>query len=132
MRRMIAACLAAVMFATPIATEARAAVNVTRTGDENPMKEVAKSVIYGGIAGLFVGVSLAVATKDNHNDGDLIRRGFAGGTLAGLGLGLYWVTRRPQPSAALELEDGRLRAGVPAIAFDPDGTARVHLARVRF
>lgn len=132
MRRLVAAILSAMLLALPIAPEAQGAVNVVRSGDENPLKEVAKSVLYGGLAGLTVGAALAVATQDNNNDGDLIRWGFAGGTLLGLGMGLYWVTARPRASAALEFENGRWSVRAPAVALGADGTARVRLARIRF
>lgn len=132
MRSIVAAALAALLLTGTIAPAVSAAVNVNRTGDENPMKEVAKSTIYGGVAGLFVGLALAVANDDNDNDGDLIRWGFAGGTMLGLGMGLYWVSKRPEPTGALELENGRWRAGVPGVALAADGSARMSLVRVRF
>jgi hypothetical protein len=132
MRRPIAAVMAALMLVLPWATEARAAINVQRSGDENPMKEVAKSVLYGALAGLCVGGALAVATEDNHNDDDFIRWGFAGGTLAGLGMGIYWVSKRPQPSALLEIREGQLGAAVPDLTLGHDGTARMRLVRVNF
>jgi len=132
MKRLIALSLSVILLAAPLASEALAAVNVTRSGDENPMKEVAKSIIYGGLAGLTLGLAFAWATEGDDSDGDIIRWTFVGGTMAGLGMGIYWVTKRPQPVAALEFENGHVRAAVPAVALDRDGAARVHLARVRF
>lgn len=132
MRSIVAALLAALLFAGTLAPAASAAVNVNRSGDENPMKEVAKSTIYGGVAGLFVGLALAVAVEDNDNDDDFIRWGFAGGTMLGLGMGLYWVGQRPQPTAALEWERGMWRAGPPGVALTAEGAARVQLVRLRF
>ncbi len=132
MKRCISAVTCAILLLHVVAPAAHAGVNVTRTGDENPMKEVATSVIYGGLAGLVVGGAIAVATKDNSNDGDYLRWGFAGGTFLGLGMGLYWVSKRPKATAALELRDGTLRAQVPTPAFDRDGRARLLLAPARF
>jgi hypothetical protein len=132
MRTFLAALMTAVLCTGILAPAAAAAVNVNRSGDENPMKEVAKSTIYGGVAGLFVGLALAVAQKDNDNDEDLIRYGFAGGTLLGLGMGIYWIGQRPQPSGALEFEDGHWRAGAPGVQLAADGGARVSLVRMSF
>jgi hypothetical protein len=132
MRTILAALMAALMCTSVLAPAVSAAVNVNRSGDENPMKEVAKSTIYGGVAGLFVGLALAVAQKDNDNDEDLIRIGFAGGTLFGLGMGIYWVGQRPQPSGALEFEDGRWHTGVPGVQLAADGGARVSFVRMSF
>jgi hypothetical protein len=132
MRRLVAAMLCAVLLTAMVAPEVGAAVNVNRSGDENPLKEVAKSVIWGGLAGLTVGSALAVASKDNHNDEDLVRWGFASGTLLGLGVGLYWVFARPSPTAALEFQNGQWSAGAPSLALGPDGRARVQIVRVRF
>ena len=50
--RIIAALLCACLLFHIAAPAAQAGVNANRNGDENPMKEVAKSVIYGGMAGL--------------------------------------------------------------------------------
>jgi hypothetical protein len=82
---------------------AGAAVEVSRTGSENPMVEVARSVFWGGVAGLVIGSAIALA-RNGDDSWDDIRWGFVGGTFLGLGFGIYHVTTRPQPSAAL---DGR-------------------------
>src|SRR5213592_4548575 len=131
MRRIVAALLCTSLF-VQLAAAAHASVNVNRHGDENPMQEVAKSVIYGGLAGIVLGSAIAIANDSNSNDGDIIRWGFAGGTFLGLGMGLWWVTSRPQPSAALELKDGALRAQLPSPELGSDGRPRLALARVRF
>jgi hypothetical protein len=132
MKSVVAAALSVLLALSAVAPVASAAVNVHRSGDENPMKEVAKSTIYGGVAGIFVGLALAVADEGNDNDGDLIRWGFAGGTMLGLGMGLYWVSRRPEPTAALEWERGRWRAGAPGVALAANGDARIPVVRLRF
>jgi hypothetical protein len=132
MKRIVAALLGACLLLQLAAPAAYASVNVNRSGDENPMKEVAKSVIYGGLAGLVLGGAIALADDHNSNDGDIVRWCFAGGTFLGLGMGLWWVTKRPQPSAALELRNGELRAQIPTPEIGRDGRTRVMLARVRF
>jgi hypothetical protein len=131
-KRFIAALMCACLVSQLIAPAAYATVNVNRGGDENPMKEVAKSVIYGGLAGVVLGSAVAVATKGNSSDGDAIRWGFAGGTFLGLGMGLWWVSRRPPASAALEFKHGELRAQLPTPTLGRDGRTRVALARVTF
>lgn len=73
----------------------------TRDSSANPMVEVFKSTIYGGLAGLMLGSAIALAA-DNDNNGDTIRWSFVGGTFFGFGYGIYHVSRRPQPRAALE------------------------------
>jgi hypothetical protein len=125
------AMLASLMFQLA-APAARAAVNVSRGGDENPMREVARSVVWGGLAGLTVGAAIAVATEGSDGDGEAVRWGFAGGTFVGLGYGLWWVSRRPQPSALLEVRDGRLLAHAALPEPDADGSLRLRLARVTF
>ena len=52
MTRWISGLLVASLALAAIAPAARAAVNVERSSSENPMVEVSRSVIYGGLAGL--------------------------------------------------------------------------------
>jgi hypothetical protein len=132
MKRITAALLCVTLCIQLAAPAAYASVNVNRTGDENPMKEVAKSIVYGGMAGLVVGGAIAWASENNSNDDDIVRWGFVTGTFLGLGMGLWWVTRRPPASAALELRGTELRAQLPSPELGPDGRPRVTLARVRF
>lgn len=128
MNRLLAFLLVAFLLGT---APASAAVQVQRTGSENPMQEVAKSVIYGGLAGLIVGSALAIA-DEGGNDGDYIRWGFAGGTFFGLGFGIYHVTSRPRGDALLELDGGKLRLGAITPRLDPRTGARVTLVAARF
>ena len=130
--RVPARLLLAILLIQLMAPAAHAAVNVSRSGDENPMREVARSVVWGGLAGLTVGSAIAVATDGSDGDGNAIRWGFALGTFVGLGYGLWWVSRRPQPSALLEIGDGRLVAHAVLPEPGPDGTLRLRLARVSF
>ena len=131
-KRIAVALMCACLFVQSFAPAANAAVNVNREGDENPMKEVAKSTIYGGLAGLVLGSAIALATEGDSNDGNIVRWSFVAGTFTGLGMGIWWVSKRPQPSAALELRDGSLHAQLPTPALGADGRTRVALARVRF
>jgi hypothetical protein len=120
-------CLAVAMFAPA----AHAAVNVQREGSENPVVEVAKSTLYGGLAGLLLGIALSAANKGDDN-GEIIRWCFVGGTVVGMGAGIYFVANRPQPTALLQFEDGKahLAAVPPTVA--PDGSMRLRLVGVRF
>jgi hypothetical protein len=67
------------------------------------MVSVFKSTIYGGLAGLVLG--LAVELVDEDSDGDAVKWGFVGGTFFGFGYGIYHVAHRPGPGRAL-LEGG--------------------------
>jgi hypothetical protein len=107
-------------------------VNVQRGGDENPVKEIAKSVAWGALAGLLVGSAVALAAKDDS--GDPVRWGIVIGTFGGLAAGIYFVSHRPQPTSLLELRDGRLVPNAAALtAIEPvPGGMRVHAIGVGF
>jgi len=130
---------ACILLAT-LAAPARSAVNVSRTGSENPMVEVFKSTIYGGLTGLAVGGAIAIADDHNDNDGDIIRWCFAGGTILGLGYGFYHVSSRPSGEAMIEIEHGRLALHPPdpvylsvkSAVLEPSPGARLSLVSVRF
>jgi hypothetical protein len=56
------------------------------------------------------------------------------GSFAGLGAGVYFVMRRPEPASLLELRDGHLSPGpepLAAVEAVPGG-ARVRAVGVRF
>ncbi|OGF18196.1 MAG: hypothetical protein A2W00_10000 [Candidatus Eisenbacteria bacterium RBG_16_71_46] len=116
--------------ARPVALHA--AVNVERQGAENPVIEIAKSTVYGGLAGLVVGGAIALASDSNDNDGDIVRWSFIGGTFVGLGYGIYQVSNRPQPTALLEFRGGAasLHAALPAPV--PGRGMTMRLVAVRF
>jgi len=130
MIRFFSIALVAVFAAGLVASDAAAAVNVHRRGDENPMQEVARSVFYGGLTGLMVGGALAIASDDG-NDGEMIRWGLVGGTMVGLAIGMYHVSSRP--SAALIEFDGR---GAHFGGIEPragrGGTLGLALVQARF
>jgi len=118
----------------PVAPEVLAAGNVeiSRNSAENPMAEIARSVMWGAFAGLIVGGAIELAAKDAS--GEPLRWGIVVGTGAGLASGVYFVSHRPQPSALLELRDGRLAAGSTVLAaLEPvAGGARARLIGVSF
>jgi hypothetical protein len=122
--------------AGPVAPEvlstASGSVEISRNGAENPMVEIARSVMWGAVAGAIVGSAIALAVKDGS--GESIRWGIVGGTAAGLGTGVYFVSHRPQPGALLELEDGAWSPSASALAaIEPvPGGARARLLAVRF
>jgi len=118
----LAACLASGLFAAA----ADAAVVVTRRGDENPMQEVARSVLYGGLTGLMVGGVFAIA-DDGGDDGAKLRWGLVAGTMVGLAVGLHHVSSRPS-AALIEFDDGGAHFG--AIAPRALGGGGVGLALV--
>lgn len=113
------------------APAARAAVNVERNSAENPVVEISRSVIYGGLAGLVVGGAIALASESD-NSGDIVRWCFVGGTLAGLAAGIYFVSSRPQPRAVIEVDGGALRLHAPQLGKSAAGGAQVPLVAVRF
>ena len=107
-------------------------VEITRGGAENPMVEVARSVFWGALAGLVVGSAVALAVKDDS--GEAIRWGIVGGTAVGLGVGIYFVSHRPQPASLLEIHDGTLTPNPNALgAIEPvQGGVRARLIGVSF
>lgn len=115
----LAACIAVAGLVAPRAARA----------DDNPMLQVFKSTIYGGLAGLTVGGAIALVSEDDN--GEPLKWGFVAGTFLGLGYGLYWVTSRSQPRAMLEVREGDVHLCAVPIVEVQDGT-RVHLVGMRF
>src|SRR5262245_1696540 len=70
----------------PVAPELLAkssgSVEITRGGAENPMVEIARSVMWGAVAGVVVGGAIALAAKDDS--GEALRWGIVAGTGVGL------------------------------------------------
>ena len=131
MKRYRAALLAAGIAISAVAPDIRAAVNVERQSAENPVVEVSRSVIYGGLAGLVLGSAIALANEGN-NDGDIIRWCFVGGTVVGFAAGVYFVASRPQPRAVLELDGGARELRAPQLERTPLGSTLVPVVGVRF
>jgi hypothetical protein len=137
MKRRVGSLVLASLLLGLLSPPVHASVNVERTGAENPVQEIAKSTLWGGVAGLTLGLALAVATKGTDSDSDFIRWGFAGGTFFGFGFGVYHVMSRPSPTAMLELgppglPPGRSALHLPMPAPAPNGGVELRLVAVRF
>jgi hypothetical protein len=100
-RRAVVTASLIVLAGALMARPASAQIFETRDSSANPMVEVFKSTIYGGLAGLVLGSALALALPHDDN-ADTVRWSFVGGTFFGFGYGIYDVSTRPQPHAALE------------------------------
>ena len=129
--RPLRAVMVALLLWAAAPRSAAARVNVERTGSENPMVEVARSTMYGGLTGLLLSGALALAV-DNNNDADYLKWGFVAGTFFGFGYGLYHVGSRPSPEALLEIQGGSGALHTPEIAIGPDGSLRASLVTARF
>jgi hypothetical protein len=108
-----------------------AAVNVERSGSENPMVEVARSTIYGGLTGLVLGGAIAWA-RDGDNGYNIVRWGFVAGSFFGFGYGLYHVSSRPSARALLEIHGGTPRLDIPTVMLVPGRGAQVVVVSARF
>ena len=96
---------------------ANAQVVVSRQGDENPAISVTKSIFWGGLGGLLLGGAVALATDED--DGEILKWSFVGGTFAGLALGLWHVTHRPEPRGALlRIDPEGAHVSMPGPAWD--------------
>jgi hypothetical protein len=143
MKRLVRPLLAACLIGATMAPAARAGVSVQRTASENPVQEIAKATIYGGLAGLVMGGAIALA-NDGKNTSHIIRWSVAGGTFFGFAYGVYYVSTRPPGRALIEVEEGKLRLGAlsPELALDagvplstvlkPEVGVRVSLVAARF
>jgi hypothetical protein len=101
------------------ATAARADVEVRRYGAENPMVTIAKSTMWGGLAGLILGGATALVAGENEDD--IIKWFFVGGVFVGCGVGIYHVATRPEPTASLLQIDGDgLAVNFPTVRFSPE------------
>jgi F0F1-type ATP synthase assembly protein I len=129
--KILALLLVAAFAAAWCPAPARAAVNVERTGAENPMVEVARSTLYGGLAGLMLGGAIALV-DDSHDDAKVLKWGFAGGTFLGFGVGLISVLRRPEPTGLLQLENGRAHLALSPPRPTSSGTLALDVVSVRF
>lgn len=107
-------------------------VTIHREGEENPVKEIAKSVYWGAVAGAVLGGAIMLA--DSGPSAQPLRWGIVIGAFAGLGAGIYFVAHRPVPASLLELRDGRLLPAADGLAaLEPvPGGARMRVVRVRF
>lgn len=132
MTKQFSILLCAVLTFGAFPAPASAAVNVERHGAENPVVEVFKSTVYGALAGVVVGGAIALAAGDSEAAGEIMRWSIVGGTVVGLGAGIYFVSKRPQPSALLELKDGGLSLQPTPPQIEPGGGMSMRLVAVRF
>ena len=116
-----------------LAPPASAGVNIERQSAENPMVEIFKSTLYGALTGAVVGSVIVLAAKgDSNTNSDIMRWSIVAGTAVGLGAGIYFTAKRPQPSALLELKDGGLSLHAVTPQLAPDGALSMRLVAVRF
>lgn len=141
-RRIVALLLAGCVFSS--ATSALAAeapellartsgsVSITRSGDENAVKEIAQSVYWGAAAGAILGGAIMLA--DSGPSAEPLRWGIVLGAFGGLGAGIYFVANRPQPTSLLELRQGQLVPNTaPMAALEPvPGGVRVYAVSLRY
>jgi hypothetical protein len=133
MRKQLSIALCAVLTFGALPAPSLADVNIERHGTENPLVEVFKSTVYGALAGLVVGGAIALAAQgDEDTTGDIFRWSIVGGTMIGLGAGIYFVAKRPQPGALLELKDGGLALHPTPPRLEPGGGLSMRLVAVRF
>ena len=132
MKKLGSVALCAALLLGLLPTPGSAAVNVERHGAENPVVEVFKSTVYGFLGGVVVGTAIALAAKDENATDDIFRWSIVGGTVIGLGAGVYWVTKRPQPSAMLELNNGALTLHPVAPEIVPGEGMSLRVFAVRF
>ena len=107
-------------------------MSIERSGDENPVKEIAKSVYWGAVAGGILGGAIMLA--DSGPSTQPLRWGIVVGAFGGLALGTYFVAIRPQPTSLLELRNGQLVPAAAALAaIEPvPGGVQVHVLGVDF
>lgn len=129
--KSVHALTAALVAAALFTNAAFAEIHVERRSDENPAVEIARSTIYGGLAGLMVGLAFAAIDDDSPHP-DLVQNSFAIGTFAGLGIGVYWAFSRPQPRGMIQVDEDGAHLGLVPSEIGPDGGPRLRLVSVRF
>jgi hypothetical protein len=132
MKNPLSILLCATMTLGALPAPSPADVNIERRGAENPMVEIFKSTVYGALAGLVVGGAVALAVNDEDSTSDIFRWSIVGGTMVGLGAGIYFVAKRPQPAGLLELKDGNLAIHLTPPQIEPGGGMSMRLVAVRF
>ena len=132
MKKPLSILLCATMTLGALPAPSLADVNIERHGAENPMVEIFKSTVYGALAGLVVGGAIALAVNDEDSTSDIFRWSIVGGTMVGLGAGIYFVAKRPQPAGLLELKDGNLALHPTPPQIEPGGGMSMRLVAVRF
>jgi hypothetical protein len=132
MRKWLSIPLCTALLLGTLQAPASAAINVERHGAENPMVEIFKSTVYGALAGVVVGGAIALAAQDDNATDDIMRWSIVGGTMIGLGAGIWFVSKRPQPVGLLEFENGNLGLNPVPPTLEPGGGMSWRLVAVRF
>ena len=101
---------------------------------DNPVVEVARSTLYGGLAGLALGLAAALVVDDS---GEAVKWGFVIGTFGGFIWGVVHQTRSSSQLSVLEVRPGngaRVRLPSPRAFRLPDGRpgVRMGLLAVQF
>ena len=130
MRKRISVFLCAMVALGAFPDRSFAEVDIERGGVENPVVEVFRSTVYGALAGVAVGGAIALAVGSDADE--ILRWSIVGGTAVGLGAGVYFVSRRPQPAAMLELKDGGLSLHPPTPQLEPGGGVSMQLLAIRY
>lgn len=118
--------------ASPARAETRASIQIQRQGMENPMLEVAKTTVWGGLAGAAIGAALALGVPDSPHNGDLLKWSFIGGTAVGFFAGIQHINSRPDANALLEFQDGATRIHPALPAPGPGHGLAMNVVAVRF
>jgi hypothetical protein len=119
--------VAAFLLLTGVAGPAGAQVVEQRESEANPSVAIFRATLYGAGTGLLVGGAIALVEEDDGmSTGEILSWSVAGGTLAGLLVGLVYVaTRRGPEGDAEEVGANEGRAGphfeAPRIAFAHHG-----------
>ena len=83
---------------------ARSQIVETRRGESNPAGVIFHSTLYGAATGGVLGGAYCLI-KGHQRTWDVLRWSIAGGTAAGLLIGLIYVTARPAPTGSGLAED---------------------------
>ena len=133
MKRLILWILCATLSLGTLPVAASADVNVERKSAENPMVEIFKSTMYGALTGVVVGgVIVLAAQSDADTNHNIMRWSIVGGTVLGLGAGIYFTAKRPQPTGLLEFEEGTVTLNPALPQIEPGGELSMRLVAVRF
>ncbi len=95
--------LIALVMACVLQTVAGAQVIEERKGEANPSTVIFHATLYGAGTGLLLGGAYALVEKDEDlTTWEILKWGVAGGTAAGLLIGLIYVVARPEPHGDVE------------------------------
>ena len=118
--------------ASPARAETRTSIQIQRQGMENPMLEVAKTTVWGGLAGAAIGAALVLGLPDSPHQGDLLKWSFIGGTAVGFFGGIQHINSRPDANALLEFQDGATSIHPALPVPEPGHGLAMNVVAVRF